>query len=173
MKPFFTLLAFAAASVASHAAPFELKDGDRVLLLGDALLERENTYGHLETRMHEQFPNVRFSVRNLSWSGETPKGWARASFDPPAKGWERLKENIATVKPNVAILGFGMAASLQEITDRSGDIMLNADPARYGAEPMSAARFKKEMGELMDAIKVGDASTRFVLLGPIRHEDLR
>jgi hypothetical protein len=40
MKPFFTLLAFAAASVASHAAPFEIKDGDRVLLLGDALLER-------------------------------------------------------------------------------------------------------------------------------------
>jgi hypothetical protein len=47
----------------------------------------ENTYGHLETRMHEQFPKVSFTVRNLSWSGETPKGWSRASFDPPAKGW--------------------------------------------------------------------------------------
>lgn len=171
MKTFAAFLALSAA--ASFAAPFELKDGDRVLLLGDALLERENTYGHLETRMHEQFPNVRFSVRNLSWSGETPKGWSRASFDAPAKGWERLKENIATVKPTVAILGFGMAASLQEITDRSGDIMLNADTARYGAEPMSAPRFKKEMGELMDAIKAGDPNTRFVLLSPIRHEDLR
>ena len=73
----------------------------------DALLERENTYGLLETRMHEQFPNVKFTVRNLSWSGETPKGWSRASFDGPEKGWERLKEQIAEVKPTVAILGFG------------------------------------------------------------------
>jgi putative heme-binding domain-containing protein len=171
----FVLLTFAAATCAC-AAPFELKEGDRVLLLGDALLERENTYGLLEARMHEQFPNVKFTVRNLSWSGETPKGWSRASFDNPEKGWERLKEQIAEVKPTVAILGFGMAASLQEMTDRSGDQTLNPDPVRYGAEPMSAGRFKKELGELMDAINASTPDkqpARFILLSPIKHEDLR
>src|SRR6478736_5890420 len=173
MKIFALVLASAVCAV---AAPFELKDGDRVLLLGDALLERENTYGLLETRMHEQFPNVKFTVRNLSWSGETPKGWSRASFDKPGVGWQRLKEQIAEVKPTVAILGFGMAASLQEMTDRSGDQMLNPDPVRYGAEPMSAGRFKKELGELMDAINASTPDkqpARFVLLSPIAHEDLR
>jgi hypothetical protein len=59
------------------------------------------------------------------------------------------------------------------MTDRSRDITLNADPVRYGAEPMSAARFKKELGELMDAIKATSPETRFILLSPIRHEDLR
>lgn len=169
LLPLFTL------AVSVSAAPFEIKEGDRVLLLGDALLERENSYGHLEARMHESFPTTRFTVRNLAWSGETPKGWSRASFDPPAKGWERLKENIATVKPTVAVLGFGMAASLQEMTDRGGDIMLNPDPVRYGAEPMSAARFKKEMSELMDAIDktTPEQKVRYILLSPIRHEDLR
>ena len=217
---------------ARAADPFEIKDGDRVLFLGDTLLEREGTYGYLETRMHEQFPERKFTVRNLAFSADTPMGWSRASFDPAAKGFERLKEQIDLVRPTVVFLGYGMAASLQEMTDRSGDPTLNPDPARYGAEPMSAVRFKKELGQLMDAIdalavqtaaaplpNAGDdraslsgtavrgtptaaerstavttaeaaaastkpnprdsaggrtaAKVRFVLLSPIRHEDLR
>lgn len=110
------------AADAPAPTPFEIREGDRVLLLGDVLLERESTYGALETRMEAAFPKAHFTVRNLSWSGETPVGVARASFDPPAKGWERLQEQIAEVKPTVAILGFGMAASLQEMADHSGDI---------------------------------------------------
>lgn len=155
--------------------PFTLVDGDRVMLLGDTLLEREATYGHLETRMHEQFPAAHFSVRNIAWSAETPLGWSRASFDPAEKGIDRLKEHIDLVQPTVAVLGFGMAASLQEMTDRSNDWTLNPDPARYGAEPMTAARFKKELGGLMDVINSGARSgkVRFILLSPIHHEDLR
>ena len=43
---------------------------------------------------------------------------------------------------------------------------------------MSAARFKRELGQLMDAIveenkASGGTGVRFVLLSPIRHEDLR
>ena len=189
----FLLLIVCLPARADDPAPFEIREGDRVVLLGDALLERENTYGYLETRMHEQFPDRKFTVRNLSWAGDTPRGWSRASFDPPEKGFERLKEAIALVKPTVVFLGYGMAASLQEMTDRAQDIALNRDEARYGSEPMSAARFKKELGELMEAIvetrnaergtrKDSDAAPvpssefrapRFVLLSPIRHEDLR
>lgn len=201
-----------------------------MLFLGDTLLEREGTYGYLETRLHEQLPDRKFTVRNLAFSADTPLGWSRASFDPAAKGFERLKEQLDLVKPTVVFLGYGMAASLQEMTDRSNDPTLNPDPARYGTEPMSAARFKRELGQLMDAIveissrdtpvanqsndraslngtavrgtataaelsaaattaEVAVASTkpnprdaqggrpmvrvRFVLLSPIRHEDLR
>jgi len=147
-----TCLVLAAVGPAKSAEPFEIKDGDRVLFLGDTLLEREGTYGYLETRMAEQFPDRRFTVRNLAFSADTPLGWSRASFDPPAKGFERLKEQLALVKPTVVFLGYGMAASLQEMTDRSQDWTLNRDPARYGAEPMSAARFKKELAQCMDAI---------------------
>ena len=170
----FTLLLLCSVSFAGDP-PFTLADGDRVMLLGDTLLEREATFGHLETRMHEQFPAAHFSVRNIAWSAETPRGWSRASFDPAEKGMDRLKEHIALVQPTVAILGFGMAASLQEMTDLANDWTLNPDPARYGAEPMTAARFKKELGELMDTISASakDAKVRFILLSPIRHEDLR
>ncbi len=187
-------LALLVTFAARAGEPFEIKNGDRVLFLGDTLLEREGTYGYLETRMHAQFPDRHFTVRNLAFSADTPLGWSRASFDPAAKGFDRLKEQIALVKPTVAILGYGMAASLQELTDRRNDPTLNPDPARYGAEPMSAERFKKELGQLMDAIietKVDEVvaraavasaagpsgvvsgEIRFVLLSPIRHEDLR
>jgi putative heme-binding domain-containing protein len=174
------LLSFSGWALAQEPA-FEIKDGDRIALLGDALLERENTYGYLETRLHQQFSDRTFSVRNLAWSGDTPAGWSRASFDGPEKGIERLKEHLALVKPTVVILGYGMAASLQEMTDKAQDPTLNPDPARYGAEPMSAPRFKKELGALMDLIEedrkaeTGDRkeAVRFVLLSPIKHEDLR
>jgi putative heme-binding domain-containing protein len=173
MRIAIALLLLAATALAQQSsAPFEIRDGDRVLLLGDVLLEREGTYGAIETRMVQQFPNTRFTVRNLSWSGETPVGIARASFDPPAKGWERLQQQIAEVKPTVVILGFGMAASLQEITDRSGDLMLNRDTARYGAEPMTAERFGKELEQLAAEIAKG-GEVRLIFLSPIAHQDLR
>ncbi len=205
MRPLLALLLVVTTALADSIAlpTFDIREGDRVLFLGDVLLEREGTYGYLETRMHEQFADRSFTVRNLSWAGDTPLGVSRAAFDPPAKGWERLKESIAVVKPTVVFLGYGMAASLQELTDRSQEPTLNRDPARYGAEPMTPARFKREMGMLMDAIegkaeggrrKAEDKdnpaqppsalptsalrpppfpSPRFVLLSPIRHEDLR
>ncbi len=175
MRSLLLTLIFVCTAALAGDPSFTLVDGDRVMLLGDTLLERENTFGQLETRMHEQFPAAHFSVRNIAWAAETPLGWSRASFDPADKGMDRLKEHIALVQPTVAILGFGMAASLQEMTDRSNDWTLNPDPARYGAEPMTAARFKKELGELMDTITAAakDAKVRFVLLSPIRHEDLR
>ncbi len=165
-----------AAPDADLSAPFEIREGDRVLFIGDTLLEREGSFGALETRIDRQFADRKFIVRNLSFSADTPLGWSRASFDPAAKGFDRLKEELTLVKPTVAILGYGMAASLQEMTDRSGDIALNRDPVRYGTEPMSAGRFKKELGQLMDAIEAssgGPEKVRFILLSPIRHEDLR
>ena len=153
MRRLLLSLALVFLAATARAEPFEIKDGDRVLFLGDTLLEREGTYGYLETRMVEQFPDRKFTVRNLAFSADTPLGWSRASFDPAAKGFERLKEQLALVKPTVVFLGYGMAASLQEMTDRSQDWTLNRDPARYGAEPMSAARFKKELAQCMDAIE--------------------
>lgn len=158
---------------------FKIADGDRVLFIGDVLLEREGTYGWLETVLSESFPKQHFTVRNLSWSGDTPRGVSRASFDAPEVGWTRLVEETNRLNPTVVFLGYGMAATLQEVTDRSGDIMLNPDPARYGRAPMTADRFKKEMGELMDTIsenakKSGNtAGVRFVLLAPVTHTDLR
>lgn len=168
------LLAAFTAPLTWGADPFEIKDGDRVLLMGDTLIEREGNYGYLETRMHEQFPQRHFVVRNLGFSADVPLGWSRASFDPAAKGIDRIKEQLDLVKPTVAFLGYGMAASLEEMTYRSGDPGLNPDVARYGLDH-SVAKFKADLAQLMDLIVAASPgkNVRFVLLSPIRHEDLR
>lgn len=158
----------------AEARKLVLEDGDRVLLIGDVLIERENNYGVLETKMRQEFPGKKFAVRNLGYSGDTPLGASRASFDPVAKGVGQLEEQLAVVKPTVAIIGYGMAASLEELTYRRNDPALNPDPARYGTEH-TPARLKREVAQLMDLITKHSAGgkVRFVILGPIAHEDLR
>ena len=152
------LLLFTITSRAAEPALFEIRDGDRVLLMGDTLIEREGDYGYMETRMHEQFPDRKFIVRNLGFSADTPLGASRASFDPVAKGVEKIREQLALVKPTVAILGYGMAASLEEMTYRSGDPALNADVARYGTDH-GVEKFKRDLATLMDLIEAAGNET--------------
>ncbi len=85
----------------------ELKDGDRVVLVGGALIEREQQYGHLEVLLHAMFPDRKFTVRNLGWSGDTVWGEARAGFGSPADGCKALVEQVKAARPTVLILGYG------------------------------------------------------------------
>src|SRR5215471_11395449 len=93
---FLTLAPFSIALGVPKNA-FEFRDGDRVALVGDTLMEREQTYGYLEERLAIQFPTRNVIFRNLGWSGDTPAGNARASFDfdKAGKGFEKLKQQIA------------------------------------------------------------------------------
>ncbi len=173
------LLAVPAALVAAHsiqaAEPtFEIRRDDRVLIMGDTLLEREGSAAALESRLLNAFQGIPCTFRNLSFSADLPTGVSRASFDPASAGMERIREELALVKPTVAILGYGMAASLEEITYSTKDPNLNADPARYGSV-FSADKFKADLASLMDAIVLSNDGkpVRFVLLAPLRHEDLR
>jgi putative heme-binding domain-containing protein len=162
-------------SIAALAAePFRIAPGDRVLFMGDGLLEREGSAAALEWRMTRSASGIPFTSRNLSFSADLPTGVSRASFGPAASGMERVREQLELVKPTVAVLGFGMAASLEEMTYAAKDPNLNADPTRYGSE-FSASKFKADLGALMDEIQKasGGKPVRFVLLAPLRHEDLR
>ena len=152
----------------------DIRDGDRVLLIGDVLIERENNYGYLEARMRREFAGKNFAVRNLGYSGDSPLGVSRASFDAASRGVNYLTEQLAVVKPTVAVIGYGMAASLDDLTYRKNDPTLNPDPVRYGFDH-SPAKFRSDLLALMDLIVKAspDGNVRFVFLGPVRHEDLR
>ncbi len=89
------------------ALPLDLKDGDRVVLIGSTFLEREGRYGYLETALTTRFADRNIVVRNLSWSGDTVFGHARSYFDPPEVGFNRLIKMIGDVKPTVAIVCYG------------------------------------------------------------------
>lgn len=174
MPRFPALLLCLVATLASAQPKLELRDGDSVLLIGDTLIEREGNYGRLEMKMRREFPGRSFTVRNLGFSADTPLGASRASFDPVARGLESLKEQLAVVKPTVAIIGYGMAASLEDLTYRHDDPSLNPDPARYGLDH-GPEKFRRDLKELLTHIRAAapGGNARFVFLGPVEHEDLR
>ena len=71
---------------AAEPPPFAWKDGDRVVLIGDALIEREQEQGMVETFITLVNPDKTITFRNLGWSGDTVFGTARARFGTEAEG---------------------------------------------------------------------------------------
>ena len=62
------------------AAPFELKDGDRVVWIGNTLIEREQRHGYWELLLTLRAPERHITFRNLGWSGDTVFGHAHAGY---------------------------------------------------------------------------------------------
>lgn len=154
-----TIFLFLVGALSAFAAPrpvFDLKSGDKVVMVGDTLIEREQSYGYLEEKLTERFPDRDIYFRNLGWSADTPEGISRASFDfdKPGKGFELLTNQIATVQPNVVIVGYGMASS-------------------FDGEA-GVARFKEGLNKLVDAIQAvcTNKPVKFIFLSPVRHESL-
>lgn len=103
----------APASVASAA--IEFKDGDRVVLLGNTVIEREQRYSYFEPSLALALGEKKVSVRNLGWSGDTVFGTARSYFGPPAEGVERLAKHLELLKPTVVILCYGSEIAFERL----------------------------------------------------------
>ena len=119
MRPLtlFICLLSVLTSRAADTNRFEFKDGDRVALIGDTFIEREQTYGYIEFALTTQFPDRNVTFRNLGWSGDTPAGASRLGFDieSPSKGLERIREQITNFNPTVVFVGYGMASSFERL----------------------------------------------------------
>jgi lysophospholipase L1-like esterase len=135
----------------THAAEkFELRDGDRVVLVGSTLIEREQRYGYWETALTRRDPDKSITFRNLGWSGDTVFGDARAGFGSQADGFRHLKEHVLALKPTVIIIGYGTNESF--------------------AGPKGLPHFVKGLETLLDAF--APTKARIVLLSPLKQEKL-
>lgn len=108
---FVGLLMFAGLAMAADETKqtprFELKDGDRVVLLGGTLIEREQKYGHWEAMLTARYPDRNITFRNLGWDGDTVWAESRGIFDTPEVGYARMIEQVKGLKPTVIFLGYG------------------------------------------------------------------
>ena len=150
-------LALTAASAATPAARFELRDGDRVVFLGDTLIEREQSHGWIELMLTVRSADSSVTFRNLGWSADTPAGVSRtglspmqAAREPADEGWIQLQQQITDAKPTVIFVGYGMANSFDGL---EGEEKFRADYIR-----------------LLDALAKLAPAARLILLGPSRHE---
>jgi lysophospholipase L1-like esterase len=129
---------------------FTLRDGDRVVLLGDTLVERSQRYGYLETELLARYPRLKLQFRNLGWSADTVRGLSRGYFDAPPVATKRQSEQVTTEKPSVMIVGYGMAESFDG--------------------PAGLPSFQTGLNELLN--RLSPLTERMVLLSPISHENL-
>lgn len=139
------------APVAADDAPrLELKKGDRIILIGNTLIERMQHFPHFETLLHSRFPDLDLVVHNLGWSADEIKLRPRqAKFDDHG-------HTLHDEKPDVIIAGFGFNESFQ---GRDGLDQFRKDLAAFIAQTTATAYN-------------GEHGPKLVLLSPIPHEDL-
>lgn len=132
------------------ARSLELKDGDRVVLLGATMIEREPQSGYWESRLTSQFPGRRIVFRNLGWSGDTVTGVARARFGTAADGFRDLEVQTHSLEPTVIFVAYGANESF------AGQAGLDA--------------FVADLDRLLLAL--APTGAQIVLVSPIQHENL-
>ena len=140
----------ATAADAAETPPFEFKDGDRVVLLGGAFVERLQTHGYFEAAITAGLAEKQLTFRNLGWSGDTVWGDSRGVFGSRADGFKRLLKDVTEAKPTLLIVCYG------ENEAYAGEAGLD--------------EFRTGLAQLLDALKPTGA--RVLLLGPRKHENL-
>ena len=127
-----------------------LRDGDRVVLVGGAFVERLQNYGYLETLLTAAHPQTSVRFRNLGWSGDNVFGLARAVFGKQPDGFRRLEKDLKTAAPTTVWVCYG------------------ANEAHAGEAGLP--QFQEGLEHLLDQLR--RTGVRVVLLAPPRYEAL-
>jgi lysophospholipase L1-like esterase len=151
VKPFlFLCLPLGLLAGALAAEVHDPADGERVVFLGNTLIEREQRDGYWESALTRHHPDRPVVFRNLGWSGDTVFGHARAGFGTTADGFKHLKEHVLSVKPTVILVGYGANESFD------GEAGL--------------PKFVDGLNTLLN--ELAPAKARVILLSPLRQEDM-
>jgi lysophospholipase L1-like esterase len=106
-----------------HAAEFLIRDGDRVVFLGDSITEQRLYTTYIEAYALTRHPTWKLSFRNVGWGGDT--SWLRQrshpdegklfAADPAAQQamvedsvGRGLKRDVLPLKPTFVTVKFGM-----------------------------------------------------------------
>jgi glucose/arabinose dehydrogenase/uncharacterized cupredoxin-like copper-binding protein/lysophospholipase L1-like esterase len=149
------------------AAPFPLRVGDHICIIGNQLAERMQYEGWLDTMIHARFPRHDIVIRNLGFSGDeiatrlrsknfgTPDEWLSGKADPIG-GYQENRLAGTNTKADVVFAFFG-------------------DNESYAGEA-GLAPFKRQLDEWITHTLAqkynGKSAPRIVLFSPIAHEDL-
>ena len=145
-----TVLSFLSwsAARATSAAELKLQKGDSICLIGNALGERLQHHPQWESLLHQRFPSLQLTVRNLCFPGDEPNNRLRSmNFGEPDV---HLKHS----KADVILCFFGFNESF------AGDKGLTA----FSADLSGAVK------HMLAQNYSGKGSPRIVLVSPIAFE---
>lgn len=169
------LLCLATSLTAQETKPL-LQSGDRVVFIGNTLVERARLFGHLETSLQlAAGPEVKNLVfRNLGWSGDSVFGDARSYFGAPAEGRERLAKNLGEIKPSVVLLWYGSETALSVDQGWTNEAANGANQTSGSGLEASKALFLQGYQALLDSVRSasGEGLREIVLVSPPPFENL-
>lgn len=100
--------------------PLKLEKGDRVVFIGNLLLDAERRNGHLETLIHQHHPGHELTFRNLAWPAD------EIDLMPRPDNFGDLDQHLTYFKADVIIAAYGFNESfagkekIPEFEDRLG-----------------------------------------------------
>ncbi|MDA1141980.1 MAG: discoidin domain-containing protein [Planctomycetota bacterium] len=86
---------------------FEIYDGERVVLLGDSMIEDMGRHGYFEAALRARWPRARFSVLNFGRTGDDVFGQARSRSGHPEEGYRSRHDMINRIMPSMIVLAYG------------------------------------------------------------------
>jgi lysophospholipase L1-like esterase len=131
-------------------ARLELKPGDRVMLVGNTLAERQQLFNHFETELYALFPALDLTVHNLSRSGDT------TTLQPRPLNFGDDTTHLTAQHADVMLLFFGLNESFD------GEVGLAA----------FAKDLDAYLARHLEARYNGKTAPRLALVSPIAHEKL-
>jgi putative heme-binding domain-containing protein len=173
------------ADETTSANKIEIRPGDHICIIGNALAEGMQHDGWLETYFYSRFPKHDLVFRNLGFSGDEVAGFT-AKPDPnhrlrsldfgTADQW--LAGSAPVPQPNKLVTRHGVRDNRFETTNTRADVIL----AFFGYNESFAGQaglpqFNKDLDDFIKHSRAqkynGKSAPRLVLFSPIAHEDLK
>lgn len=130
--------------------PLQLKEGDRIMFVGNTLFDLAGRYGFFESMVYQSHPEEAPVIRNLSWSAD------EIDLQPRPENFASVAQHLTREKADVIIAGFGFNESFA------------------GEEGLES--FKQRLHTYLQDLKTslfnGETGPRIVLVSPIANENL-
>lgn len=169
-KPF--LFAWAAALVfagTSFAADFAIRDGDRVVFLGDSITEQRLYTTYIEAYTVTRHPDWKLTFRNVGWGGDT--SWLRQRARPDEAKLFAADE-VSQQKMVEGSVGRGLARDVLPLHPTFITIKFGMNDHSYQAfRPDIFGAYVRSQAQLNKVLKESGARVAFLTPQPI--EDKR
>ena len=130
--------------------PLDIPTGSRIAFVGNLLLDNERRFGHLESLIHQRFPDRKITVRNLAWPAD------EIDLQPRPDNFGDLDQHLHYFGADIIIAAFGANESF-------------AGEAGLAAFEVRLDKFLKHIaGQAYN----GRTAARVVLLSPTANEDI-
>ncbi len=159
----------AAGSTRSGEPLLTLKQGDKIVLLGNTLAERMQYSSHWETLLHARFPELQLVVRNLGFSGD------ELAVRMRSQDFQDHGHTLVDHQPDVILAFFGFNESFagpQGLPQFREDLTNFIRDVRELKYPSTNYSRGSDNPQLQDKTGTVTKTPQLVLVSPIANEDL-